>query len=292
MVGMRIFIQTSLCAALLVITSSAINAQTVNTPNAQTVTASNAPTATAPNAQTLTAATVVKTASSNTAKPATSGQVPLAPKNAASDLIAAATQTKASNEAVVKTQETEIATATASLENLRQLVNEGLVARVELEAAEQALVEMRSKLETAKKNVTDSDQMIADLRKAQELAKAQPLLPRATSNARSFLKPTVLRYGGQGGWSLNGLASIQSFFASTFGQSLPVSALGQSSTHNRLGYDHRNAVDVPLHPDSPKGQALIGYLQSQGIPFLAFRAAVPGVATGPHIHIGSPSHRI
>ena len=267
---MRNFIQTSLSAALLVIASSTINAQTLTT------------TQTAP-----------KTPASNAAKPSNSGPVALAPKNAASDLIAAAAQTKASNEAVVKTQETEIATATASLENLRQLVNEGLVARLELEAAEQALAEMRNKLKTAKKNVTDSDQMIANLRKSQELAKAQPLLPgRANSNTRSFLKPTVLRYGGQGGWSLSQLDSIQSFFVSTFGQSLPVSALGQSSTHNRLGYDHRNAVDVPLHPDSAKGQALIGYLQSQGIPFLAFRAAVPGVATGPHIHIGSPSHRI
>ena len=28
-----------------------------------------------------------------------------------------------------------------------------------------------------------------------------------------------------------------------------------------------------------------------GIPFLAFRGAVPGKATGPHIHIGFPSHR-
>jgi hypothetical protein len=73
---------------------------------------------------------------------------------------------------------------------------------------------------------------------------------------------------------------------------LPTSAVGQSVTHNQLGYDHRNAVDVALHPDSSEGKALISYLQNQGIPFLAFRAAIPGVATGPHIHIGSPSRRL
>jgi len=49
---------------------------------------------------------------------------------------------------------------------------------------------------------------------------------------------------------------------------------------------------VALHPDSAEGRALIGFLQARGIPFLAFRGAVPGVATGPHIHIGSPSHRL
>jgi hypothetical protein len=93
-------------------------------------------------------------------------------------------------------------------------------------------------------------------------------------------------------WSLGGLGDVQSFFFSSFGRSLPTSAVGQSGTHNRFNYDHRNAVDVALHPDSAEGRALIGYLQSRGIPFLAFRGAIAGVATGAHIHIGSPSHRL
>src|SRR6266446_6948651 len=48
---------------------------------------------------------------------------------------------------------------------------------------------------------------------------------------------------------------------------------------------------VSLHPDGAEGQALLNFLRSNGIPFLAFRAAIPGTATGPHIHIGRPSHR-
>jgi hypothetical protein len=224
-----------------------------------------------------------------TSKPAlTAGK-----STASSDLIAAATQTKATNEALIKVQEAAIAADVVKLEELRKLVADGLVARVELENAEALLAGLRTNLETFKKNIADSDQMIAELRKAEEMAQAKPLLAGGrTSSTRSFLKPTVMRYGGQSGWSLNGLTAVQSFFLSNFGQVLPVSALGQSATHNRLGYDHRNAVDVALHPDSLQGKALIGYLQSQGIPYLAFRAAVPGVATGPHIHIGSPSHRI
>ena len=71
-----------------------------------------------------------------------------------------------------------------------------------------------------------------------------------------------------------------------------MSAVGQSATHDRFGYDHQHAVDVPLHPDSAEGRAVISYLQSQGITFTAFRAAIPGVATGPHIHIGRPSNRL
>ena len=214
-----------------------------------------------------------------------------APKTAASNLVAAATRTKESQEAVVKTQESEIATAAAKLDELRQLVAEGLIARVELENAEHMLAGLRNNLEVLKKNVADSERTIAELRRAEQLAKVKPLMPVTSSAGRSFLKPVILRYGGEAGWSLGRLSSIQSFFASTFGQNLPVSALGQSATHNRLGYNHRNAVDVALHPDSVQGQALISYLQSQGIPYLAFRSAVAGVATGPHIHIGYPSNR-
>lgn len=212
--------------------------------------------------------------------------------NSSAALIEAASQTKASNEALVKAQEIQVAAEAAKLEELRKLVADGLIARVELENAEALLAGLRANLETSKKNIADSEKIIVDLRKAETIAKAQPLIPSVKSNGRSFLKPTILRYGGQGAWSLGGLGSVQSFFAARFGQMLPVSAMGQSATHNRLGYDHRNAVDVALHPDSVQGQALIGYLQSQGIPFLAFRAAVVGVATGPHIHIGNPSHRI
>ena len=103
---------------------------------------------------------------------------------------------------------------------------------------------------------------------------------------------TILRSSSTAIWSIGNLGSIQQFFANRFGHVLPTTAIGQSGTHDRLGYDHRNAVDVGLNPDSLEGRALISYLQSAGIPYLAFRSAIPGVATGPHIHIGSPSHRI
>jgi hypothetical protein len=73
---------------------------------------------------------------------------------------------------------------------------------------------------------------------------------------------------------------------------MPISAYGQTATHDRLGFDHRNSVDVAVHPDSPEGQSLMAYLKSAGIPFIAFRHAVSGSATGAHIHIGYPSHRI
>jgi len=77
-----------------------------------------------------------------------------------------------------------------------------------------------------------------------------------------------------------------------FGQHLPVTAFGQSDLHTRWGYDHRRSMDVGLHPDSPEGRALMAFLAAEGIPFMGFRSAIPGVASAPHIHVGLPSRRL
>ena len=179
------------------------------------------------------------------------------------------------------------------------LVAEGLVAKAELETSEQALTALRAQLEATQQQIVNTDQMIAEIHSEQELAKARESMSVKTpvklvsKQYGSFgTTATIVCYEGPKAWSIGGLGGIQSFFSTTFGHSLPTSAVGQSATHNRLGYDHRNAVDVALHPDSAEGKTLINYLKSQGIPFLAFRGAIPGVATGPHIHIGSPSHRL
>lgn len=97
---------------------------------------------------------------------------------------------------------------------------------------------------------------------------------------------------GNGKWRLADAQKIQDFFLGKFKKPLPTTAFGQSDLHTRWGLDHRNGMDVGLHPDSTEGRALIEFLRSESIPFLAFRGPVPGVATGPHIHIGNRSPRV
>jgi hypothetical protein len=97
---------------------------------------------------------------------------------------------------------------------------------------------------------------------------------------------------GTGKWRLADAQKIQDFFLARFKKPLPTTAFGQSDLHTRWGLDHRNGIDVGLHPDSTEGRALIEFLRSESIPFLAFRGPVPGVATGPHIHIGNRSPRV
>ena len=94
-----------------------------------------------------------------------------------------------------------------------------------------------------------------------------------------------------GKWRLADATKVEEFFASKFKRPLPLTAFGQSDLHTRWGLDHRNGMDVGLHPDSVEGCALIEFLRAESIPFLVFRGPVPGVATGPHIHIGNRSPR-
>lgn len=92
-------------------------------------------------------------------------------------------------------------------------------------------------------------------------------------------------------WTLAEAAKVKEFFLSKFNRPLPLSNFGQSDLHTRWGLDHRNGMDVNLHPDSAEGRALVAFLKAESIPFLTFRGPIPGVSTGPHIHVGNRSPR-
>ena len=85
---------------------------------------------------------------------------------------------------------------------------------------------------------------------------------------------------------------VERAFEAHFAKPLPVSAMGETAVHRALGFDHRGRVDVALNPDQPEGKWLREYLKANRIPFFAFWQAVPGKATGAHIHIGPMSTRL
>lgn len=180
----------------------------------------------------------------------------------------------------------------AWVERLRRLYAGGLVSRRELEDSEGSLAEGSARIKEVRLQLEGAEHFLAEALvedDAPEAASARPL--RAASRG-VVLKTALVRFEGSGNWLLSDAVRVEGFFAERFGRRLPVSAYGQSDLHTRWGFDHRNSLDVGLHPDSPEGQALVAYLRSAGIPFIAFRSAVPGSATGPHIHVGRPSHRM
>jgi hypothetical protein len=207
-------------------------------------------------------------------------------------LVESAEELKERTSELIRVEEEKAATAEATLVQLQKLSAEGLVAKTEVDAAASTLADSRARVEGLRAQLAEANRQVevaATLAKAPVL-KTHSIATRTTGKYSATA--SMIRFTGRTSSAVAGLAGVQSFYASTFGRALPISAFGQSATHDRYGYDHRHAVDVAVHPDSPQGRALIGYLQSQGITFLAFRTAIPGVATGPHIHIGRPSGRI
>jgi hypothetical protein len=207
------------------------------------------------------------------------------------ELVEATATLKTALEEEIAATENNLKTLAAEVEKKKILVAEGIWSKSDLEKSEGALAAARSELaarrQTVNQEITQADNLIAEVYALEQLAKTTS---RRVGNYVSTA--ALIRYNGTSAWTLTNISKVEGFFASQFGRSLPVSAFGQTATHNRLNFDHRNSVDVAIHPDSAEGQAVIAFLRSAGIPFLAFRQAVPGSATGAHIHIGYPSRRL
>jgi hypothetical protein len=155
-----------------------------------------------------------------------------------------------------------------------------------VEESEIALVAARENVDETRSWIAEADYIITEAMVAEMVSKLTPL-PRGGYEETA----TLVRFNGAGRWSLAEVPKLREFFAGRFGRALPLSAIGQTATHDRIGFDHRNAIDVALHPDSPEGRGLMEFLRATGIPFIAFRGAMAGSATGPHIHVGPPSLR-
>jgi hypothetical protein len=205
------------------------------------------------------------------------------------------TEYKSNLEQLLTLYEGESKRAEAQLAKVKELLAQGLVTRSELETAEDSVTRTREKVAEAQAQLKSADMAVAEaLVEAETEESARKVRPsKARRTVNTLVQTTAyIRYGGARAWSLSDAAGIKQFFIRRFGRTLPIGAFGQSALHNRWGYDHRNAMDIGLSPGTAEGQALMEYLRVNGIPFTAFHFAVPGMATGPHIHIGLPSHRI
>jgi hypothetical protein len=210
--------------------------------------------------------------------------------------LAEATREYKSNlEKLVTIYEADAKQAEDRLQKLKELYAQGLITHREIETSEDAAARARDKVAEARTQSKSAELQNAEGRIEVEAEGTAPKLrvnsaPLAVG--RLVQTTAYIRYGGGRGWSLSEAVAIERFFVLRFGRALPIHVFGQSALHDRWGYDHHNAMDVGLRPDSVEGEALIEYLRANGIPFTAFHFAIRGVATGPHIHVGLPSHRI
>lgn len=206
------------------------------------------------------------------------------------EYVKATNEYKASLGKLIVFYEADVKKAEDKLTVAEKLFADGLIAKGQLEENQRAVAAAKQKVAEARRQMTGADEQIASVLVEedadQQLAKNLNLAKQRLVRTASFI-----RFTGGPGWNLSEAGKVQRFFSDTFHHDLPIAVFGQGAIHDRWRLDHRNSMDVSLHPDSAEGLALLNFLQRNGIPYSAFRAAIPGTATGPHIHIGRPSHR-
>lgn len=206
----------------------------------------------------------------------------------ASEIVAALADYRVKLEALLPLYEEELAKATERREQRREFLERGVISKKEFEATEAAVAKAQGKIEDTQRAISDVDHATAEATTARTLAGLSPL-----GRGGYEQTATLIRFNGPAAWSLKaGMARLDQFFHTRFGRPLPVSAYGQTPLHERMGLDHRDALDVAVHPDSPEGRALMDYLREAGIPFIAAWGMVPGSTSGAHIHVGQPSPRV
>jgi len=163
-----------------------------------------------------------------------------------------------------------------------ELVEAGARARASTEPLLEELNFRRQTLQLAEERASLFRELVAQAANEKEVEEQSTAAPVAIAE----------RYDGNGIFHEGHLRKIEAAFGKKFDRPLPISARGTTAVHRALGFDHRNRVDVALNPDQPEGVWLRQYLEAAKIPYFAFRAAIAGKATAPHIHIGLPSGRL
>ena len=169
------------------------------------------------------------------------------------------------------------ARAAEGLAAQERLVTEGVQTSSTLDRPRQDLVFADRQLELAQSRARLIEELAEMARREAEVADEDPR--------------NLARFEGQTTLTEREFFFIETAFFDQFEKALPVSARGATAVHRSLGFDHRDRFDVALNPDQAEGRWLIRLLDRLQVPYIAFRRAVLGKATGAHIHVGLPSPR-
>lgn len=172
----------------------------------------------------------------------------------------------------------------ARLEQMKPLVEAGIMARMEL-------TPVLEELDFRQKTLALAESRANFLKELAEMAQRE-IIAETEQPADAAEKPVMERFDGRTPFSPATLKRVILAFEKQFAKPMPISAMGETAFHKSMGFDHRGRLDVALNPDSAEGAWLKQYLETEGIPHYAFRSAVSGKASGAHFHIGPPSLRL
>jgi len=176
------------------------------------------------------------------------------------------------------------------VEQTQQLVDQGFVAQSALAPLQAELTTRQTKLDLARLQARQLNSLASLAKLEESIVQSEEAAP---SNENDLVLDGMEHFEGSGQFQeARDLRPIEMAFEQKFDRELPISADGETSLHRALGLDHRGRVDVAVAPNTPEGIWLRSYLKSRDIPYYAFTHAMPGKATGAHIHIGPGSTRL
>jgi hypothetical protein len=175
-----------------------------------------------------------------------------------------------------------------SLLEMQELVSAGILARSEAETSTADFDRAKQELDWAKSRAT----LVEEIAENARIQKGIAALEVQAESHPDWAGKVYTHYEGNGVFTPADLQRLEVDYAGKFAMKLPISADGETAVHRSLGFDHRGRVDVALLPDQPEGEWLMRYLEAKKIPYFAFRTAVPGKATGAHIHVGPQSTKL
>jgi hypothetical protein len=208
------------------------------------------------------------------------------PSELAADVARTTKEYRATLDRAIPTLEANAEEAAQAVHERRQLYAQGLLAAAYVAEAERAWAQAQKDLAETREAIAETDRILVESSVVEQLVRRGPLSRGAYEDS-----VTMVRFNGTAPWSLKDVPRLDEVFVAQFGRRLPISSLGQTKVHDRLGLDHRAAIDVAVHPDAAEGQWLMQYLRRAGIPFIGVRGEVAGSSTGAHIHVGQPSLR-
>jgi hypothetical protein len=131
----------------------------------------------------------------------------------------------------------------------RKLYQEGRLAQDQVADAEKSFVELLKRVHELRHTVDEADIAVTEAVLGEKVLR-MPALPQNGFSETAELA----HFNGGFKWSLREAPRLEKYYSQAFGRRLPVTAMGQTTTHNRLGFDHRDAMDVALHPDSKEAR--------------------------------------
>ena len=185
-----------------------------------------------------------------------------------------------------------LAAANRRLERRQKAYDEALKLVQAGVASQLSLTNFLEEKDLARKEVDLAESRARLIAQLAEMAKAEESLAGKSVHESVEEHELSDRFDGSGTFTAIDFSKAEVAFAEKFGKPLPVSAMGETAVHRSLGFDHRGRVDVAINPDTAEGIWLREYLVQHQIPYFAFRQAVPGKATGAHIHMGPMSTRL